>query len=319
MPDHVRGANLHWSSFVVDETPYCMWGADLQEQNQRLIDGVDPRFFNYLADTHVAGLEGPERQHAALAMRLAYAQAVETLFALLCAALQAPNCPLGWLLAYKNRELKRVVQHISSGSPVLSRSVTRPVTWHSISRDLHAFTHASAHEDARIKNLFADTWARLAREFTDDLAADEYNSIKHGFRAQTGGSSLQIRNSGVESDTSLNDRSEFGTRFFSVDRLSSRGTNFSAQNAMRNWAPVSLAVRMELIVLSIGNVVTYLRMRLGSIRDNARYQWPEDTEALRLAWEAEFVIESGQGGVILKPEDISPKLESEILASYHTG
>jgi hypothetical protein len=311
------GITVRWSSFVVDTTPRCMWGVDLREQNQRFLDGIDPKFFNYVADVHTTALEGPERKHAALAIRLAYAQALETLFALLCAAVQAPNCPLGWLLTYTNRDIKSVVRKITEGAPVLSRNVTRPVTWRSLSRDIHAFTHKDRREDERIKDLFADTWEALAADFVDRLAGDEYNSIKHGFRVTPGGSSLIIREPAPSTDPPiLESHSEFGTRFFRVEGLSPKGTNFFAPNAMRNWTPVALAVRMELIAVSIINIVSYLQLTYGTSRESVDFRWPVETEALDLAWKADYKVESGQGGYTITARHINPMLESEILASY---
>jgi hypothetical protein len=48
---------MNRSSFVVNATPYCMWGVDLPEQNRRFLLGLDPRFFSYQADVHVAAFE----------------------------------------------------------------------------------------------------------------------------------------------------------------------------------------------------------------------------------------------------------------------
>jgi hypothetical protein len=42
--------------------------------------------------------------------RPGYAQALETFFALNCAAVQAPNCPLGWMLMYDDAQLFSVVK-----------------------------------------------------------------------------------------------------------------------------------------------------------------------------------------------------------------
>src|SRR5688572_29868789 len=96
---------MEWRSFAVGDRAACMWGVELSAQNDRFLTGIDPSFFNYLVETHVPLLDGPNRQRAALAIRTTYSHALETFFALLLAAIQAPHCPLGWVMRYRPGEL----------------------------------------------------------------------------------------------------------------------------------------------------------------------------------------------------------------------
>ena len=98
--------------FVVDETPYCLWDADIRQRNLDFLDSIDPGYSN-IADLHGQSLDGQEKQYAAAALRVAYSQGLETLFALLCAAIQAPDCVEGWLTKYQNSELESVVKKIN--------------------------------------------------------------------------------------------------------------------------------------------------------------------------------------------------------------
>jgi len=296
-----------------------MWGVDLTQENRRFLEGFDPQFFTYVCDTHVSQLEGEHRQRAALAIRLNYAHAVETLFALLGAAIQAPNCPLGWLLMYDNRRLASLVGKVSSGSPVLSRLISTPVSWSSLSYDIHAFTHSDPQEDRRIKTLFGASWELMALELVDQMAVAEYNSIKHGFRIRSGGSSVQIGTRSTDETPIIDSRSEFGSRFFLRHQLSPKWVDFAAEPGMRNWAPLSLAVKTELAALSIGNVLAYLKTRLGSSAESVTFNWPLDSASLKLAWESEFVIESMRGGFVVRAEHIEPKLKETILEAYAAG
>lgn len=311
------GKHLSWASFAIDVTPRCMWGIELPEQNQRFLEGIDPSFFTYSSEAHLAALEGPSRQHAAMAIRLVYGHAVETLFALLGAAVQAPNCPLGWMLSYNGAQLYAVVRKIN-GDEAAGSLLTREESlsgWDQLSRRIHLFQHADPTEDERIKILFANTWACLAREFLDPLSREEYNSIKHGTRARAGGSSLTLGHPASDQPF-FDSQSEFGARFFHPEKLGDK-VNFYAQDAMRNWAPVPLAIRIELIAVSIRNVISYLRAYLGmSDAGQVRFEWPEATPALELAWTADALLQSGTGGYALEPTNIEPLSASDVLGGY---
>ena len=71
-------------SFVTDKTPRACWDWDLEQKNIEFLKGIDPNYFSYIVETHAENLEGKHRQQAALAIRTAYSQALEVLFALLC-------------------------------------------------------------------------------------------------------------------------------------------------------------------------------------------------------------------------------------------
>ena len=68
-------------SFLVDETPCCLWDTDIRQRNLDFLDSIDPGYFEHIADLHGESLEGDEKQYAATALRVAYFQGLETLFA----------------------------------------------------------------------------------------------------------------------------------------------------------------------------------------------------------------------------------------------
>ena len=103
--------------FVIDETPYACWDWELTRKNLEFLEGIDADYFRYVAETNGANLEGEDKHRAALSLRLAYSQGLETLFALLCSAVQAPQCVVGWMLSYKNEELQQLVQKITESYP----------------------------------------------------------------------------------------------------------------------------------------------------------------------------------------------------------
>src|SRR4051812_7198190 len=111
---------IQYSRFVVNETPYCVWDWDITEQNLEFINSIDPRYFEHIAKIHGEMLEGEDQQYAAIALRTAYAHSLETFFALLCATIQAPDCVVGWLLKYRNKELFDLVRKIDNRRKVFS-------------------------------------------------------------------------------------------------------------------------------------------------------------------------------------------------------
>jgi hypothetical protein len=311
---------MRWSKFLVDERPYCMWGWDLPAENLRFLDGLDPKYFNHVSDLHAAALDSDGRQYAALALRLAYSQALETFFALLGAALQAPQCAVGWMLAYTNFELRNVVQKLSDGAP-LKGPVTFSGDWDHLSREIHLFELDDRREDRRIKSVFAILWKTFAFDFLDERFSDEYNSMKHGLRVRPGGFWLtiggELEDGGTDAPSAVIDsRSEYGSRFFRVRSLAHKRTNFSAVEAARNWDPVALAVRIELLSVSIGNVISYLKVKGGTTEEAVQFNWPIDDGTIDLVWKADYKFASIEGGRQLEPEDIEPMTKAEILKTF---
>ena len=97
--------------FVVNETSYCLW--DMETYGERTLEfvrGIDPTYFDHIASIHGELLEGDEKQYAATALRIAYTQGLETLFALIGAVVQAPYCVAGWVLKYTNKDLYELVK-----------------------------------------------------------------------------------------------------------------------------------------------------------------------------------------------------------------
>src|SRR5262249_30177507 len=83
--------------FAINEEPHCIWGYDLHDRNEEFLRSLDPRFFEYAAKSYQALSEGEDSMRAAMALRSAYSHGLETMFALLCAVVQAPDCVYGWV------------------------------------------------------------------------------------------------------------------------------------------------------------------------------------------------------------------------------
>ena len=73
---------------MVNREPYCLWDTDLIGRSREFLKGLDPEFFEYSLNVH---LEARDQQRASVALRLALHHALETLFSLLGAYIQAPD------------------------------------------------------------------------------------------------------------------------------------------------------------------------------------------------------------------------------------
>jgi hypothetical protein len=120
-------ARIHYSRFAVHETPYCLWDWNIRKLNLDFLETINPGYFEHVANIHGQALESDEKQYAATALRVAYSHGLESLFTLLCAMVQAPDCVAGWLLKYRNKELFDVVRKIDQGSPVYTIAVFKSV------------------------------------------------------------------------------------------------------------------------------------------------------------------------------------------------
>ncbi|WP_439643611.1 hypothetical protein [Gemmatimonas sp.] len=276
-------ADIEWRSFVVDEKPYCMWGIDTTSQNIRFLDGVDASYFYYVASSQIPNLNGPDRHRAALTIRTTYAHALETFFALLIAAVQAPHCPLGWILRYSPGDLARMVGKINRGDHLLA--ITKfDGTWLGLATAINAFELAEHQDNSRAKAQFADLWSYLASDLLDSAAITEYNSVKHGLRASSGGSVTSIGSPGLGVQAFLRSESEFGAHHFAAHKLRDNAINFDVRDIIRNWCPHALAMRTQLVCLSIGNVVSYLRVFLGAAPDDITFQCLDATYSVSAPW-----------------------------------
>jgi len=264
-----------------------VWGHDLRERNARFLRSIDPGYFAYVARLNGQQLDSSAAQYAALSLRITYSQASEALFALLCAALQAPDFPLGWLLAYRNEELRSLVTAIDNGAVVLERVGLNPPSWTKLSALINRFDKASEAK-AETQAAFARFWEALGRDFRDPLTQSEYNSIKHGFRVVKGGTSLAFRASG-ESDYRTIKGSPFGTSFWTLERPDDvqerelKRCNATIAAHSRNWNAKGLATGLELVAASMNNVLAFLRA-VAKDREGQLLS-PEDLGAFDEPWQ----------------------------------
>jgi hypothetical protein len=314
-------ARLEKVQFVTNETPHCLWDFDIRESNRTFLNGIDPLYFKHIADTQSELLESDSKQYAALALRSAYTQGLETLFALIGSAIQAPECTVGWMLRYQNHELEKVVEKIQNAEPLLSRFNAEVLTWEALSYLLHPFEVQDSKENTRICNFFARYWKRFATDFLNIEQKDEYNSSKHGLRLTMGGFKF-FMSPEITQEAPLNrdemfciTQSDFGSMFYSDEKLTDR-RNFRILLHSVNWNPNKFSIGLYVIYYSISNVVNFLKSLNGSGKFGIVYLNAESEVRFENLWDSYGSANSLNFNKTLDPNWITPASEVEIRKTY---
>ena len=305
--------------FVVDETPYCVWGHDLREILTSFLDGFDPTYFDFMAKTFAAKRNASEKPRANLAIRATYGHALETLFATLCATVQAPRGVLAWLLKYRNHELRSLVRKISRKENILTRLKLSPPSWKSLAALIHApVTSVHSQLNASVERL-GDFWDYLASDFLDENHEPEYNSIKHGMRVVTGAFGLRAEPTSAPADgvaaTPL-DLTGDGSHFKTLLPIAGNKRNLQVALRAKSWSPDALVSRIELISESLSNTVEFLRVLSRGVKGGEQFRIAEDPETYEKCWDvgSSLCNFTFTPNYVTAPENLAT--EKEILESY---
>ncbi|MEJ7700069.1 MAG: hypothetical protein WKF71_10550 [Pyrinomonadaceae bacterium] len=298
--------------FVVDEQPYCLWDREVSAKNLDLLNRIDPDYFNYLAVVNYNLLKNNEtekkvKQHAAISLRTSYSHGLEAFFALIGAAIQAPDCVLGWLLKYQNSDLLKIVKKINSHEFLYTNIQNSPISWKIVSDFI--FSPFSASEDEHLKlniEKFSDIWSYFADDFTNQNFIDEYNAIKHGFRVQIGGFFVAIDN--------IKSGNEFGSSYFQQEKIDKH--NFLIHEQSRNWQPENYYHALHLISDSIRNIITFLKGFNGSDTNDLKYVFLKDLDLFSKPWEKGIGLSDMKSHSTIPIDKIPLLTEEQILIRY---
>lgn len=311
--------------FVVNETPYCFWDLDVHEKNLAFINKIDPKYFEHVADMHSELLEGEQQQYAAATLRIAYSQGLETLFALLCAVVQAPDCVIGWFLKYRNSELSDLVKKISDGRVIYSKLRRHRVNWRVIADLVFSqFSTGDVEADERIRANFSRLWSHFASDFLNETFDREYNSIKHGSRAKMGGFYLALGLEDVAGTPAPPERmrtmtnSVFGSSFFVPERLHDN-RNFTVSHQALNWVPDNYVDALQLIASSLHNAVAFLRIMHGVPRNEVPFAYCTDEESYKPPWSRSTGMTGLRWNSHVTENVIKPLTREDILSVYKEG
>ena len=125
--------DLQYAFYMVDEKPYCLWDIDIKSITLEYLENVDPTYFEYVANTHLGEAVDEKSLLAALVLRSIYSHALETFFAFIAAALQAPQCVPAWIATYWPEDLKKVVSKVTHKQPIYTLLKPEKLSWQDVS------------------------------------------------------------------------------------------------------------------------------------------------------------------------------------------
>lgn len=311
---------MEYVTFYIGERPQVYWDWDLASKNLEFLKGVDGSFFTHVVAVQEPHLDGDSKLHAAASLRLAYAQALETFFALACATMQAPECVIGWMLSYNNSELDKMVASVSSLSarPHV-RPEYAPASWKGLARIVHAGITCDDDQRAWIQQGFGTAWTRFAREFADECNSQEYNALKHGIRPRLGGFYLSFGEEAAPGVAPSSESmhcmggSDFGSTFFVAERLGSGALHRRPKSVSVNWVPENMVEGISLLALSIQNLVSYLRLINGDAVKDCAFAAPSAEAAFDLPWAKSCGVTSTSMDRKLEASDVELWTRAEVL------
>ncbi len=280
-------------AFAVRDQLFCVWGHDLARMNDLFLRSYDRDYFDYVTTVHVTQLEDQAAARAAVALRTAFHHAMETLLSLLGALSQAPDCVAAWLPNCSNATLRRLVDDMLSGTPLLTQRGRQRISFQDLSKFVHSHVWLDEDPPAATAGRFATFWERVAREFLNDAHTAEYNSIKHGFRASSGPFVMRV---GLEHEYAVPPpeqemqtigASPHGTTFYVAEPLSPSPEarfHLKLKQQRLNWRAEAMAQAVQLLSLSIANVVGALRILGGAKPSTIRFHRPENPDAFEAPW-----------------------------------
>jgi hypothetical protein len=308
--------------FAVLDRPVCVWDPLLDDTNLRFLRGLDAGFF-----LHQAKLMSPSGDSTsdedsadlrnALALRISFGMALEALFAVIGAVIQAPECVFGWLSSYRNDELLQLVRRINNGEPVRTHAPFRPVTWDNISSQILLPLVATSEEThQQISARFAETWRQFAHIFVHQLRSIEYNSLKHGFRVQPSGFTITVTSTDDE-EPALQSKSQFGHMLHFLKKNEGRKSDFSVSRAVFSLEPATYAAALSLIGHSINNLIAFARMKCGDEPSQLLLSVPTDDRDFKAVEALGAPVQIITYGGTTTPERYFT--DEEILAVYDEG
>ncbi len=278
------------SAFAVNDEPYCLWEVDLAARTRAFLDGIDPDYFDYVLQAHT---NTEDEKRALVAIRLSLHHATETMFSLLGSFVQAPDCPYAWIAKCSNPELRKFAERVSREDASLITKLSIPsISWTSVAGAVFATYQPGTARQKDTIGCFARFWRALTGELVNQAHVDEYNALKHGFRARPGGFALAV---GVEpaygvppSDSEMKTlgQSAFGATFLKIESLgSAKGTpHIRSRETSVNWSLERVVLLHQLVYMSVNNVVTALKVVNNYAPSTCRFLRPENDLDFEQPW-----------------------------------
>ncbi len=285
---------MHYSIIVVNEEPYCVWEVDLPKRNKEFLDGIDTDFFKYSLDVHQSA---EDEKRASIALRTIEHHALETMFSLLGAYIQAPDCAYAWIAKCSNKDLRDILTKIGSyNNSLFSKLNIIKVDWETITDSVFLCYMPGTEKNKQTSYLFALLWKRLSLEYLDQNNIDEYNSLKHGFRVRAGGFSMAVglhHEYGVpppQEEMKCLGGSKSGTTFLKIEQIvdkydKKRNRSITSKRTSLNWKIEKIVLLIQLIYMSINNITSALKIENGVNANECQFLRPQDDSDFEKPWQ----------------------------------
>lgn len=304
--------DLEYEMFYVGTNAHCVWEYGIAQRQLEFVKSIEPEHFPFLYELLAKELAGEKKQRAACQIRATYSHALETFFALLLSAIQAPRCGYAWLLQYKPGDLPMMTSALLEGRPIPTPLKLNAFTLDHVAEVMTPHPAENPQDSRCAKVAFARAWKRFAFDFTNELWTTEYNSIKHGMRVSPGGMTLAFR---LASDTDKPYQSlggsEFGSQFFARQYLHEK-LHFRGRRHTVNWNPTCLGHRIHAIGASIQNVRGMLLGHLGEDISDYPFIVPEADNAFDACWADDPRVTNVSFDINIRKEDINCLSKSEV-------
>ena len=285
---------------------FCFFEFGFAKRSREFLAGLDPEYYDFISAQMLPLLEDDaHRQRAAATLRMTYSHALESLFAFIAATRVTYEAIPQWLSSYEG-ELVKEVENIRH--PVIDGK-RRTLTKNPFETIAEEVLEGAAYEDETALR-FGRLWWRFSEDFLNFIHKEEYNNLKHGFRIRMGGYSLSI---GVEDEPGISapaDRmrrignSDFGSRYYEREKLAKY--NFRINPTDHNWNPKKYVVALQLISMSLRNIISHSQCQVGVNPKSVVYKRPDRAEAYDAPWVYDDV--GTQLTAFIRPMAITPDL-----------
>jgi hypothetical protein len=316
---------MEYTVFLVDRTPYGVVEWDLKEKNLEFLNGIDPDYFHYVAKSHLASLDGEDKNRAAVAIRLGFFHGMETLFSIICATLQAPDCYPAWIEKCTSGQLRSMVDTINRGSNHFQNKLNIDwVDWDSMAEKVFFCSKFNEKIPNETIKKFSQFWSRLSSIYLNENYKYEFNSIKHGFRTKAGGFHLRM---GVEPEYGVSPPEEemrhmggskFGTSFYRAESLNLVDNKLEKHNLRIkqhniNWNPETMCYSLGLICTSLQNIISFAKIINGIDPKTVKFSRPQDLSCFDKPWDDSVGVFSMSMNPKIQTEGLNLLSRQEIL------
>ena len=268
--------------FCVLEKAYSVWGSDLREENDRFLRTISADFYEKfsqaqskkdLEDATVRGIESG-------LTRLVWHHSLETLFCLIGACLQAPNCVFGYFSNCHNNGIREIAKSLLKKQRLkYTYASLEDYSWEGIIKAVYEPT-PWVEECPETIDYVARAFEAMAEAYLSDWHRLEYNSLKHGMRVATGPTSFKMANPKGQFDVpdginiEARDSSHF-THTISSPNLTTgkRRNHLIVERVIVGWSLDRTIKDIQLIAMMIRNVINLIKV-IRSTKDQLTFHRP---------------------------------------------